>query len=315
MIRPVLSEEDLTPEVLGPILGAEIGAVEVLRSSMTLGGAFAFVRIDGQPRFVKWTRPESRSDAKAERNRRECRVLTDAALRGDLPVPACHAAVAFDDGSSTIVLEDLSVEWAPPGPDTPRWRERAVDALAALHFAFFDSDRLARHEPTSRVEDVRVILRRRLDAMAAADAVAPEQLSALTRLVDEGDWEASLARVARRDRVTLLHGDAHAGNFLFERAGDRAMLVDWELVEVGVATDDLAMFLGFYGPRDLEPLLERYRTALGVEKDAFVADWHRSVLRLPLVVTAFWQNGARGAQLRGALDRAFSRVDALDGRT
>lgn len=89
------------------------------------------------------------------------------------------------------------------------------------------------------------------------------------------------------------------------------MLVDWELVEVGIATDDVAMFLGFHGPSDLGPLLDRYRSAEGVDDDTFDADWHRSVLRLPLIVTAFWQNGIRGQRLRGALDQALARVDAL----
>jgi aminoglycoside phosphotransferase (APT) family kinase protein len=308
-IRPVLFSSNLTPEVLGPIVGTEVDSVEVRRTGTTLAGAFAFVTIDGAPRFVKWTRPESRSQVKAERNRRECRLLTDAGHL-DLPAPECFAAVALDDGSSTIVMEDLSAVWAPARSDTPRWRERAVDALAALHAAFLDDDRRAVYEQQAPdVDAVRARLRARVDAMAAAGAVPSEQLAALSRIVEADDWEEGLARVAACDRVTLLHGDAHAGNFLYARDGDRAMLIDWELIEVGVPTDDLAMFLGFYGPRDLGPLVDRYRAAMGVGRQELESDWRRSVLRLPLVVTAFWENGARGAQLRGALERALARVD------
>ena len=311
-VRLVLSPSDLTPEVLGPILGAEIRSVEVRRTAMTLAGAFALVRIDGADRFVKWTRPESRSDAKAERNRRECRLLTTADLPDDVPVPRCYAAVATDDGSSTIVLDDLSASWAPSTPQTPNWRERAVDALAALHTAFVDVDRRVAFERAAPVVgEVRARLRSRVDEMRATDAVGFEPLATLARLVEADDWETPLARLAAGDRVTLLHGDSHAGNFLYEREGARAMLIDWELVEVGVPTDDLAMFLGFYGPRDLGPLLDRYRRASGADGDEFASDWRRSVLRLPLVVTAFWQNGARGQQLRDALDRALARVDDL----
>jgi aminoglycoside phosphotransferase (APT) family kinase protein len=311
-IRAVLSPEDLTPEVLGPILGTEVGAVEVRQTATTLAGAFALVSIDGSARFVKWTRSECRSELKAERNRRECRVLTDAGHRAGVPVPRCHAAIAFDDGSSTIVLDDLSAGWMPSGPDTPEWRERAVDALARLHSAFFDGDWLiANEQPSSSVDDIRDRLRSRVLDMSAADAVPSEQLAALRRIVDGDEWAISVERVAERDRVTLLHGDTHPGNFLYERAGDRAILVDWELVEVGIPTDDLAMFLGFHGPSDLESLLGRYRSAVGVDDDTFAADWRRSVLRLPLVVTAFWQNGIRGRRLRGALDQALARVDAL----
>lgn len=305
------SPEDLVPEVLGPILGTEVGAVEVRRTATTLAGAFALVTIDGAPRFVKWTRPECRSEAKAERNRRECRLLTDAGGSGDVPVPPCHAALALDDGSSTIVLDDLSAAWAPSGPDVPRWRERAVDALAALHSAFLDDDRVIGYGGTSPgVDDLRERLRGRLRGMAAAEAVPSEQLAALERIVEGDEWAISVQRVAARDRVTLLHGDAHPGNLLYERAGDRAMLVDWEMVEVGVATDDLAMFLGFHGPADLGPLVDRYRSAIGFDDDTWAADWRRSVLRLPLIVTAFWQNGVRGERLRRSLDQALVRVDA-----
>jgi thiamine kinase-like enzyme len=220
--------------------------------------------------------------------------------------------VALDDGSSTVVLDDLSAAWAPSASDTPRWRERAVDALAALHAAFVDEDRRAAYErPIPDAEEVRARLRSRVAAMAAADEVPFEQVTALSRIVEAGEWEEGLGRVATGDRVTLLHGDAHAGNFLYERHGDRATLIDWELIEVGVPTDDLATFLGFYGPRNLGPLVDRYRTSVGVERHEFGPDWRRSVLRLPLVVTAFWQNGARGEQLRGALDRALARVDEI----
>lgn len=311
-VRLVLSPSDLTPEVLSPILGADIRSVEVLRTATTLAGAFAIVRVDGRPRFVKWTRPESRSPAKTDRNRRECRLLTTADLPSDLPVPRCYAAVATDDGSSTIVLDDLSQSWAPRTPETPHWRERAVDALAVLHAAFVDTGRRVPFaQPAPDVDDVRRRLRGRLDEMTATEAVGSEQLAILTRLVEASDWEGAVTRVADGDHVTLLHGDAHAGNFLFEREGARAMLVDWELVEVGIPTDDLAMLLGFYGPRDLSPLLDRYRKAAGASEDDFESDWRQSVLRLPLVVTAFWQNGARGKQLRDALSRALARLDDL----
>ncbi|MFP5322145.1 MAG: aminoglycoside phosphotransferase family protein [Acidimicrobiia bacterium] len=310
--RPVRSPDDPVPEVLGPILGTGVAVVEVRRTGTTLAGAFAFVSIDGAPRFVKWTRPECRSEAKAERNRRECRVLTDAGRREDVPVPRCHAAIALDDGSSTIVLDDLSATWAPSAPDVPRWRERAVDALATLHSAFSDGDRPLAHErPGPSVEEVRARLRARVRGMAAEEAVPSEQLAALERIVEGDEWAGSVRRAAAGDRVTLLHGDAHPGNFLYERSGDRAMLVDWEMVEVGVATDDLAMFLGFHGPPDLGPLLHRYRSAVGADDEALAADWRGSVLRLPLVVTAFWQNGVRGERLRRSLDQALARVDAL----
>lgn len=311
--RCVMSSDDLTPEVLGSVLGIEVRLVEVRQTGRTLAGGFAFVRIDGLPRFVKWTRPESRSPAKAARNRRECRVLSEAGVRGDLPVPRCHAAIAHDDGTSTIVLEDLSEEWAPFALDTPRWLERSVDALASLHAAFLDNEALGAYESSRpRVDDVRRRLRSRVADMTAAAVVPSGQLAALNRIVEGADWSAAVDRVVSRERITLLHGDAHVANFLYQRTGERAMLIDWELIELGVPTDDVAIFLGFHGPNDLGPLLDRYRSLLGMPKDAFADDWRGSVLRLALAVTAFWQNGMRGSQLRDALSRALSRVDALE---
>jgi thiamine kinase-like enzyme len=50
-----------------------------------------------------------------------------------------------------------------------------------------------------------------------------------------------LARYHARHNLTIIHGDAHPGNFLPRDGGGRKVeLIDWENGSIDTATDDLA---------------------------------------------------------------------------
>jgi aminoglycoside phosphotransferase (APT) family kinase protein len=99
-----------------------------------------------------------------------------------------------------------------------------------------------------------------------------------------------MSRYHARRHATIVHGDAHAWNSLLPRDGGADVrLFDWDLWDVGIATDDLAylMALHWYPDRrrHLErPLLDAYHDALiasGVrdyDRAALDADYRQSVL-------------------------------------
>jgi thiamine kinase-like enzyme len=107
-----------------------------------------------------------------------------------------------------------------------------------------------------------------------------DRLSTARRALYEGvfsSWPFSglVERLNARQGITLIHGDAHAWNFLYPRRLERGRvcIIDWHEWEIGLGAHDLAqlILLWWYPERRArleEPLLRRYHHQLvahGVE--------------------------------------------------
>jgi thiamine kinase-like enzyme len=97
-------------------------------------------------------------------------------------------------------------------------------------------------------------------------------------------------RLAEPRALTVIHGDAHAWNFLFPRAGPGpAFLIDWQLWHLDLGARDLAFLMALHWypgrRRELEPaLLRSYHDGLL----AHGVDYRRCVVRNLTLPIIFW---------------------------
>jgi aminoglycoside phosphotransferase (APT) family kinase protein len=236
-----------------------------------------------------------------------------------IATPRCHAVVESAHGPA-LVLDDLFE--LRPGDQlagaTSDEAHAAVDLLARLHAAFWDSPVLAACPwlpgPTDPViATYRHLFELTWDAFVSAVAgeIPEEHLSAAERAIERfDDVCASFAHAPR----TLLHGDYRLDNLLFGDGG-AASVVDWQLAAWGRGAYDLALFCAGSLETAMrraheDELVRRYHAALvaaGVEGYELAA-CHRDyrlghVLNLPNPVTALVAvapGNARGAALLAA---------------
>ena len=100
--------------------------------------------------------------------------------------------------------------------------------------------------------------------------------------------EVFIERISDPNGITLLHGDAHLGNYYYPKNPDRDSLIlfDWETYKRGLAAYDLAYLMvhGTRGRAELEPRLMVFYydtlTAMGVRgysREQFEYDYRLSV--------------------------------------
>lgn len=199
---------------------------------------------------------------------------TIAPAMADPPtVPCYHAAYDAETGASHVLLRDLSeTHAASPDPEDERHAEQAIEALARLHAAWWDHPRLGRDVsrfPTHQEREANCAdaERRTAEFMAALG----ERLLASWRSAYEGAL-AALPQLFRRHasgrNLTLAHGDAHLGNYLYPRdpATASALLIDWQFWHATIGGTDLAFMIAGWETalrrRREGPLLRRYHQAL-----------------------------------------------------
>jgi hypothetical protein len=182
-----------------------------------------------------------------------------------LPAEIDHAiiACAVDGAGRAILLRDVSHALMPDG--TPRSSEdtaRVLDAMAALHAAFWDDDVLC--NPA-----LQLCCQRRLFTHTSPDTITPiaarstapvlgmirEGWGLLPRLVDADVVElirelahdpGPLCTALERYPHTLVHGDWRPANLGIERGEQRRLiLLDWQRPTATVPGADLAYFLAF----------------------------------------------------------------------
>ncbi len=192
-----------------------------------------------------------------------------AEIASDVPVrhPRPWYAAHDDAGRYVMVLEDLHATGAryprQRDPDLPAFVENTIDSLAALHAAFWESNRFA---PTG---DLAWVADRSADYGSSADLIgfAVEQLG--DRL-PEKSRELAAVYLSRAERVpgllsrgprTFVHGDPHLGNMFAD--GATPGLLDWALIGFAPGLRDVAYFLGGSVPTELRRgherrLIERY---------------------------------------------------------
>ncbi|HKY43184.1 MAG TPA: phosphotransferase [Pyrinomonadaceae bacterium] len=224
--------------------------------------------------------------------------------------PVVHCLAALED-TCTIVLEDLR-----PTHDHPPWPlppsriqcERAVEALACVHAQWWESPKLGQQvgKPhtteslTTMVKGIASHLPSFIDTLG--DAFTLE-----ARKIYERVFSSSLKpwlRLTNRHALTVIHGDAHAWNFLFPRAGDGpAFLFDWQLWHVDVGARDLAFLMVHWYPnrrRELErPLIRQYYEAILARDvnnyafDELWLDYRRCAVRNLTLPIIFWERGMK----------------------
>jgi hypothetical protein len=193
--------------------------------------------------------------------------------------------------------------------------EGVADSLASFHAFWWESPRLAQDLGTryseSMISDMLAQGQRNLATWLdyMGDRVSPGRRATFERIC--GAWPAwRVQRLLAGRGVTLINGDAHAGNFLYPRLPDRdrVRIVDWPDWRLDTGTDDLAYLIAahWYPERRarLEKLLlERYQQRLREYGIPYTWDecWHdykASVIRVLFSLIAGWRAGqAAGAWL------------------
>ena len=247
------------------------------------------------------------------------------------PVARCLASAG--DMSATgayLIFEDLRATHAdlpwPQPPGAPQ-HELAVDTLAVLHARWWQSPLLGAGIGIAHTANS---LRTMVDGIAAhlpafCDA-HQDVLSNQRRQLLERVFTSRLLpwlRLTDARALTIIHGDAHVGNFLFPRnANEATYLIDWQLWHIDLGVRDVAFLLGFTTftdrRREHEALvLRKYfesLTALGVddyEWDDLWLDYRRCIVRNLTIPILFWSRGAarenQALLLQAALD-AFEEL-------
>jgi hypothetical protein len=182
----------------------------------------------------------------------EVRFYEDLAPTLRVRTPACHYAVASDDGSRfALVLEDLAP--AEQGDQlegcSSDQARRAVVNLAGLHgprwcdSSLYDlawlrrvSDEAAEGLQGLLVQATEAFLDHYGDRVSKRDASVHRAFAAKS-----GSWLCG-----RPERFSVIHGDYRLDNLLFATpaGGSPVAAVDWQTLEVGFPGRDLGYFLG-----------------------------------------------------------------------
>jgi hypothetical protein len=192
-----------------------------------------------------------------ERSRHIAKTLTnylkevswyrELAASSSVPRPHCyHAEIAENGLDFALLLGDCApaaqadqLAGAGPGQLLP-----AIDALAALHAPFWNSDVASRHPWL--VHDSRELIITMLPSLAAgfadryAQRLAPDIIALARNFADNVtrylDWQGSAA--------TVVHGDFRLDNLLFAPDGQSLCVVDWQTLGFGCPYADLAYLVG-----------------------------------------------------------------------
>jgi aminoglycoside phosphotransferase (APT) family kinase protein len=275
-VTVIKHSEELSPKLAG-VLETALGASTAIENLRALtGGAsrttWAFEAVTGEQRRSLILRTGPPDDVHAGMEL-EARSQAAAAATG-APVP--HILVADDSpatlGNPFLICDEIKGETIVRRiqrqlDETGRARLllQCAQALAAIHRADPNLPALTR-------EDQLVEWRERLDAMGDTTATF------------EWGFRWLAARRPQPSRNVLVHGDFRMGNLIVD-GSDLAAVLDWELVHVGQAYEDLAWFcirawrfgapasLGAGGLGSIESFLLAYEQASGATVDRVAFRW------------------------------------------
>lgn len=264
--------EDLAA-LLGPLLGAEV-AVDNLRvltggASRTTWAFDAIVDAERRPLILRIGPPD---DVHAGMEL-EARVQAAAAAAG-APVP--RILIANDSpaalGNPFLICEEVKgetivrrIQRQLDATGRQRLLGQCAHALAAIHRADSNDPGLVREDALAQWRD-------RLDVMGDTTATF------------EWAFRWLAAHRPPPSAAVLVHGDFRMGNLMVD-GSDLAAILDWELVHVGEAYEDLAWFcvrawrfgapanLGAGGLGGIDDLLRAYQEAGGAAVDPVTFRW------------------------------------------
>jgi aminoglycoside phosphotransferase (APT) family kinase protein len=269
--------QDQLPTVLNPILGEGV-AIENLRA-LTGGasrGTWAFDAVTGGRRRSLILRTGPPDDIHAGMAL-EARAQAAAAAAG-APVP--NVLVADDSpaalGNPFLICNEIKgetivrriqrqVDAADGQAGRRRLLRQCARALAAIH-------RADANDPALLREDQLAAWRARLDSMGDTTATF------------EWAFRWLAAHQTSPSPPVLVHGDFRMGNLIVD-GSDLAAVLDWELVHIGEAYEDLAWFcirawrfgapasLGAGGLGSIDSFLRDYEEASGTAVDRVAFHW------------------------------------------
>lgn len=221
-------------------------------------------------------------------------------------VPCYDAVYDLETGASHFLLKDVSeTHTTCLDPLIGRNCEQAMDSLAQLHAFWWDHPRLGKdigRYPTSEEREKNLIDTEQR-TVAFMEALG-DQLPFAYRKTFERVLAALpnlFKRHATGRNLTLVHGDAHLGNFLFpsHAANQHSYMIDWQFWHPTIGGTDLAFMIATeWEPetrRLLEkPLLQRYYGGLleyGVKNYAWDDCWndYRLSVILVCIFIAVWR--------------------------
>jgi hypothetical protein len=243
---PTALLEELGVENVEPLVHGGNSGAALLRASRPDGESFVLKRVrSGADWLARATRDEGRTAQ-----------LYEAGAFDAMPPVIEHGivAVARDGDAAWVAMRDVAVHLLPEdAPLTRADSRRILTAAAALHAAF-----------AGAVPAGAAALADRLGMASAAVSEAERNSSDLLPKQFEHAWEAFAdvvpgdvagpvlayvanpgaladALVGAAGATTLIHGDLRDDNLGF--AGDRLVLIDWDLATAGTPTVDFAWYL------------------------------------------------------------------------
>ena len=187
-------------------------------------------------------------------------LMKDRSL--DLPIPKCYNLNELrQNESQCLLLDDLSETYEDMGNIIPPSKSRcemAINSLTKIHATFWDHSDLEKvvpHENSiaymldkSKKKFPR-ILKHVFETLG--DKIS-EDRKKIYNIVSSQFPEIKLNRLNLRKHLTLTHGDAWLGNFLFPKQNNnyqdntnyQVNIIDWESSSVGFGPNDLAHMIG-----------------------------------------------------------------------
>jgi hypothetical protein len=254
--------------------------------------------------FLKIANPELHQKYPGHGNREiEFYGAIPAGDYANLSLPRCYAAEASDAGFHLLLddLTDSHVILPHPFPPSRVQCEQVVDGLARLHAYWWNHERLG--VSMGRSADQKTVFNGDENFYPAFADFLGEALWDERRAIFERVMQAEprLHERLQKGKLTLIHGDAHAWNFLYPHdPGAPAILIDWEAWDADVGVFDLAYLITlFWFPahraRMEKTLVQRYHGRLleyGVNNYTWGDCWNdyrHSVIRL-LFRPVWWQH-------------------------
>jgi hypothetical protein len=253
----VTTAKELTPELLGRLLGQSVTEVET--EALGVGNMSDSYRLTlsyrkgsvGPRTVVAKIASEVAAvrEANAATYRTEVGFYNELAHKLDIASPHRYHADIADDGSFLLLLEDLHP--AVPGDQlrgcTPDQARAALVNLAGLHASSWqrqEFQRLPFLAPMGAdlADAIRDVLVATTPEFITRFGTGHEDAEILTTFAEAaGRWISG-----RPDRFSLLHNDYRLDNLLFDSRPDSSrpvIAVDWAVLGTGLPGRDVAFFL------------------------------------------------------------------------
>lgn len=256
-------------------------------------------------------------------------------LADALPLPRFYDGY-YDaaTGHSHVLMEDMSpTHFQQPAPLPPSSEHclMLAESLAKVHALWWDSPQLGVEigEPYDADKANMQIERFYASVPAFMDYVGAAlmgwQREVYERILASDVLARRTRRQAERDRVTLVHGDTHQGNFMLPKdsAKNQVVLIDWHRYDIDIGLADMAFLIANRWTterraeyeRDMVRCYHRTLRAGGVEGYDWQACWRdyrECVILLPLIPVGQLRRKQHPGVVWGGVERGTAAFRDLD---